>query len=56
MTDQTQKQNSVFQGLTNQYAQYNACVGDNGGRYDLYDYASGYFQASDTLLKAVKHD
>jgi hypothetical protein len=48
------KSNSVFQGLQ-KYADYNACVGENGGRYDLYDYACGYFEATDTLLKAVKH-
>lgn len=55
MAEQPSKSNSVFQGLSNQYAEFNACVGDNGGRYDLYDYAGGYFEATDTLLKAVKH-
>jgi hypothetical protein len=53
--ENTTKQNNLFQGLQNQYANFNACVGDNGGRYDLYDYAQGYFSATDTLLKAAKH-
>src|SRR6266581_4944036 len=32
---------------------FNACVGDNGGPYDLYDYANGYFDATRLLLKSV---
>jgi hypothetical protein len=32
---------------------FNACVGDNGGPYDLYDYAHGYFDATRILLKSV---
>ncbi len=32
---------------------FNACVGDNGGPYDLYDYAHGYFDATRLLLKSV---
>jgi len=31
---------------------FNACVGDNGGPYDLYDYAYGYFDATRLLLKS----
>jgi hypothetical protein len=55
MADQPQKQNTLFQSGTEQYADLNACVGQNGGRYDLYDYACGYFEATDALLKAAKH-
>jgi hypothetical protein len=32
---------------------FNACVGHNGGPYDLYDYAQGYFEATRLLLQAV---
>jgi hypothetical protein len=32
---------------------FNACVGDYGGPYDLYDYAHGYFDATRLLLKAI---
>lgn len=32
----------------------NACVGDNGGRYDLFDYAHGYFAATRKILEAAK--
>ena len=33
-----------------EHAHLNACVGNNGGPYDLYDYAHGYFQAAQALL------
>ncbi|MBR1199329.1 hypothetical protein JQ574_25355 [Bradyrhizobium sp. AUGA SZCCT0158] len=55
MAEQPRKQNALFQSGTDQYAGLNACVGQNGGRYDLYDYACGYFEATETLLKAAKH-
>jgi hypothetical protein len=51
----TFKQNGLFRGDRNR-TQYNACVGDNGGPYDLFDYALGYFEATDALLKAVTKD
>ena len=34
------KQNDLFRSDRERY-DYNACVGDNGGPYDLYDYADG---------------
>lgn len=42
------KQNEVFKHVD---GQLNACVGNNGGPYDLYDYAKGYFQSTATLLR-----
>lgn len=42
------RENSLFRG--GRPAEYNACVGDNGGRYDLYDYAHGYFAATKAIL------
>jgi hypothetical protein len=51
-----QRSNAIFQSGPEQHKDLNACVGENGGRYDLYDYAGGYFEATDTLLKAAKHD
>jgi len=48
------KQNDVFKHVDGD--QLNACVGNNGGPYDLYDYAKGYFDATKTLLAYVKDD
>ena len=48
------KQNDVFKHVDND--QLNACVGNNGGPYDLYDYAKGYFDATKTLLAHVQDD
>lgn len=31
--------------------QMNACVGNNGGPYDLYDYAHGFFEAARVIIK-----
>jgi hypothetical protein len=45
------RQNAVFKHVGND--QLNACVGNNGGPYDLYDYAKGYFDATKTLLACV---
>jgi hypothetical protein len=45
----TFKENALFRGLRAHH-QYNACVGNNGGPYDLYDYAQGYFEATGILL------
>lgn len=46
------KQNDLFRPDFDRI-DYNACVGDNGGPYDLYDYARGYFDATQVLLKSV---
>ena len=44
------KQNDLFKGVQNQHADLNACVGINGGTYDLYDYSWGYFELTRLLL------
>jgi hypothetical protein len=46
------KQNDLFKADFGR-SDYNACVGDNGGPYDLFDYARGYLDATELLLKAV---
>jgi len=46
MTKPAFKQNDVFKHVDND--QLNACVGNNGGPYDLYDYAKGYFEATNS--------
>jgi hypothetical protein len=46
------KQNELFRPDFDR-TDFNACVGDNGGPYDLYDYAHGYFEATRLLLKSV---
>jgi hypothetical protein len=46
------KQNDLFRPDFDR-TDFNACVGDNGGPYDLYDYAHGYFDATRLLLKSV---
>jgi hypothetical protein len=46
------KQNDLFRPDFDRM-DFNACVGDNGGPYDLYDYAHGYFDATRLLLKSV---
>lgn len=48
------KQNDLFRGVQNQHANLNACVGHNGGPYDLYDYSWGYFDATRLLLIDAK--
>lgn len=53
MTESGFRENDLFRG-DRQNANKNACVGDNGGRYDLYDYALGYFDAALTLLQAAQ--
>ncbi|MCP1967360.1 hypothetical protein [Bradyrhizobium elkanii] len=45
------KQNDVFKHVD--FDPLNACVGNNGGPYDLYDYAKGYFDATSILLENV---
>jgi hypothetical protein len=49
------KQNDLFRSDFDR-ADYNACVGDNGGPYDLYDYADGYLDATERLLKTAAKD
>jgi hypothetical protein len=44
------KENDLFRGVP-QLSQHNACVGNNGGPYDLYDYAHGYFESTRLLLE-----
>lgn len=44
------KENDVFRGVP-AWSSKNACVGDNGGPYDLYDYADAYFDATRGLLE-----
>jgi hypothetical protein len=51
MTKPVFKQNDVFKHIDND--QPNACVGNNGGPYDLYDYAKGYFDATKILLENI---
>jgi hypothetical protein len=48
------KQNDVFKHIDGD--QLNACVGNNGGPYDLYDYAKGYFEATKILLDNVQDE
>ena len=48
------KQNDVFKHVD--FDPLNACVGNNGGPYDLYDYAKGYFDATKTLLNHLQDD
>jgi hypothetical protein len=33
----------------------NACVGDNGGPYDLVDYGKGFFDGAQEIINAVKN-
>src|SRR5688572_30124182 len=44
------KENELFRGEL-AWSDKNACVGNNGGPYDLYDYADGYFDATRGLLE-----
>jgi hypothetical protein len=48
------RQNDLFRGLQNHLSRLNACVGNNGGPYDLYDYAWGYFEGTRLLLADAK--
>jgi hypothetical protein len=51
MTKPAFKQNDVFKHVDND--RLNACVGNNGGPYDLNDYARGYFDATRILLENI---
>lgn len=53
MTKATFKENALFRGWK-AHSEMNACVGNNGGPYDLYDYAHGYFEATRLLLQEVQ--
>ncbi len=46
------KENVLFRGYR-EYSRYKACVGNNGGPYDLFDYAHGYFEATRVLLEGA---
>lgn len=48
------RSNGLFRGDFSA-VELNACVGDNGGRYDLFDYAHGYFAATKKILAAADH-
>jgi hypothetical protein len=48
------KQNDVFKRVD--LDPLNACVGNNGGPYDLYDCAKGYFDPTETLLAHVQDE
>ncbi|MGY3448345.1 hypothetical protein [Bradyrhizobium sp. USDA 4353] len=48
------KQNDVFKHVDAD--PLNACVGNNGGPYDLYDYAKGYFEATKTLIDNLQDE
>ena len=50
MSNATFTENALFRGLQDKNARFNATVGNNGGPYDLYDYAYGYFEATRLLL------
>src|SRR5262245_4749418 len=54
MPKQPFKENALFRGLRNAHWRQNACVGNNGGPYDLYDYAHGYFEATRILAAQAK--
>ncbi|MTD93926.1 hypothetical protein GIW81_06200 [Hyphomicrobium sp. xq] len=53
MTKATFKENTLFRGWK-AHSAMNACVGNNGGPYDLYDYAQGYFEATRLLLQEAQ--
>lgn len=46
-------QNSLFRGGPN--TELNACVGDNGGPYDLLDYGKGFFDGAQEIITAVRN-
>ncbi len=47
----TRKQNDLFRGGPR--IQLNACVGTNGGPYDLFAYSRGYFHAGERLVRSL---
>ncbi len=44
--------NALFRG--GPIVNYNACVGENGGPYDLIDYGKGFFDGAQEIVVAVK--
>jgi hypothetical protein len=46
-----QPQNPLFTNGKN--SNMNACVGDNGGPYDLFDYGKGFFEGGHAIVKAA---
>lgn len=44
--------NALFRG--GPVTDYNACVGENGGPYDLIDYGKGFFDGAQEIVIAVK--
>lgn len=46
------KENALFKGTGNW--PLNACVGDNGGPYGLYDYAQGYLECARLIIESAK--
>ena len=52
MTQRIFKENALFKGSDNWVL--NACVGDNGGPYGLYDYAQGYLECARVIIESAK--
>ncbi|MDN3592491.1 hypothetical protein [Methylobacterium adhaesivum] len=49
------RENALFRAGRNQHM--NACVGDNGGPYDLYDYSHGFLEAAKVIIdRSAKFD
>ncbi|MFM9976938.1 MAG: hypothetical protein ACKVOP_02675 [Sphingomonadaceae bacterium] len=47
-----QPENPLFTNGTKTYL--NACVGDNGGPYDLFDYGKGFFEGGHAIVQAAE--
>ncbi len=47
-------ENSLFRPGKNFHL--NACVGVNGGPYDLHDYANGYFDSGEILIERIREN
>lgn len=45
--------NDLFKG--GESTELNACVGSNGGPYDLVDYGKGFFDGAQEIIKAVRN-
>ncbi|GEC30656.1 hypothetical protein [Sinorhizobium fredii] len=45
--------NALFKG--GESTELNACVGSNGGPYDLIDYGKGFFDGAQEIIKAVRN-
>ncbi len=53
MTKYNFSPNALFRGGPN--TELNACVGENGGPYDLIDYGKGFFDGAQEITKAVQN-